>query len=148
MSYAIIEAGGTQLRVEPGRFYDLNHLEGEPEASYVIDKVLLVNNDSQITVGQPFVAGATVEGEILFHRRGRKIIVYKMRPKKKTRKKRGHRQELTRLLIKSISIDGTAIATISEEDLKKTVLVSPEESLTFDEDLVESDEDLVESDED
>jgi large subunit ribosomal protein L21 len=148
MSYAIIEAGGTQLRVEPGRFYDLNHLEGEPEASYVIDKVLLVNNDSQITVGQPFVAGATVEGEILFHRRGRKIIVYKMRPKKKTRKKRGHRQELTRLLIKSISIDGTAIATISEDDLKKPVLVSPEESLTFDEDLVESDEDLVESDED
>jgi large subunit ribosomal protein L21 len=148
MSYAIIEAGGTQLRVEPGRFYDLNHLEGEPEASYVIDKVLLVNNDSQITVGQPFVAGATVEGEILFHRRGRKIIVYKMRPKKKTRKKRGHRQELTRLLIKSISIDGPAIATISEEDLKKPVLVSPEESLTFDEDLVESDEDLVESDED
>jgi large subunit ribosomal protein L21 len=103
--------------------------------------VLLVNNDSQITVGQPFVAGATVEGEILFHRRGRKIIVYKMRPKKKTRKKRGHRQELTRLLIKSISIDGTAIATISEEDLKKPVLVSPEEANSFDEDLAGSEED-------
>lgn len=134
MSYAIIEAGGTQLRVEPGRFYDINHLEGEPEDSYVIDKVLLVNHDSNITVGQPFVAGATVEGEILSHRRGRKIIVYKMRPKKKTRKKRGHRQELTRLLIKSISIDGTAIASVSEVDLRKPVLVPPEELGASDED--------------
>ncbi len=122
MSYAIIEAGGTQLRVEPGRFYDLNRLFAEPDEGYVIDKVLLVSDDNQITVGQPFVEGATVEGKILAHRRGRKVIVYKMRPKKKTRKKRGHRQELTRLLITSISINGKAIASVSEEDLKKPVL--------------------------
>ncbi|BFM40240.1 50S ribosomal protein L21 [Synechocystis sp. LKSZ1] len=127
MSYAIIEAGGTQLRVEPGRFYDINRLAGEPEDAYVIDKVLLINNNNDISVGQPFVAGATVEGEILSHRRGRKIIVYKMRPKKKTRKKRGHRQELTRLLIKSISINGQAIAAVSDEDLKKPVLGASEE---------------------
>lgn len=111
MSYAIIEAGGTQIRVEPGRFYEINHLDGEPEDSYVIDKVLLVKDGETITVGQPYVEGATVEGEILSHRRGRKVIVYKMQPKKKTRKKRGHRQELTRLMIKSISINGTAIAS-------------------------------------
>lgn len=127
MTYAIIEASGTQLRVEAGRFYDLNHLFAEPDDNYVIDKVLLVNDDSQVTVGQPFVEGATVEGKILFHRRGRKIIVYKMRPKKKTRKKRGHRQELTRLLITSISLNGTAIATASEEDLKQPVLAVSEE---------------------
>jgi large subunit ribosomal protein L21 len=78
-------------------------------------------------VGQPFVAGATVEGEILAHRRGRKIIVYKMRPKKKTRKKRGHRQELTRLLIRSISVDGQAIATMAADALTKPVLKSPGE---------------------
>ena len=127
MSYAIIEAGGTQLRVEPGRFYDLNRLEGEPETAYVIERVLLVNHDDVVTVGQPFVAGATVEGEILSHRRGRKIIVYKMRPKKKTRKKRGHRQELTRLLIRSISVDGQAIATMAADALTKPVLKSPGE---------------------
>lgn len=127
MSYAIIEAGGTQLRVEPGRFYDINRLAGEPEDAYVIDKVLLINNNNDISVGQPFVAGATVEGEILSHRRGRKIIVYKMRPKKKTRKKRGHRQELTRLLIKSISVNGQAIAAVSDEELKKPVLGASEE---------------------
>lgn len=127
MSYAIIEAGGTQLRVEPGRFYDINRLGGEPEDAYVIDKVLLINNHDEISVGQPFVAGATVEGEILFHRRGRKVIVYKMRPKKKTRKKRGHRQELTRLLIKSISINGEAIAAVSDGALNKPVLGASEE---------------------
>ncbi len=133
MSYAIIEAGGTQLRVEPGRFYDLNRLDGAPEDAYVIDRVLLVSHDDTVTIGQPFVAGATVEGEILFHRRGRKVIVYKMRPKKKTRKKRGHRQELTRLLIKSISLDGAAIAAVSEEELKAPVLASPELSFSDEE---------------
>ena len=126
MSYAIIEAGGTQLRVEPGRFYDLNHLFADPDDNYVIDKVLLVNNDNEVTVGQPFVEGATVEGKILSHLRGRKIIVYKMRPKKKTRKKRGHRQELTRLLITSISLNGTAIALASEDALKTPILATSE----------------------
>jgi large subunit ribosomal protein L21 len=111
MSYAIIEAGGTQIRVEPGRFYEINHLDGQPNDDYVIDKVLLVKDGETVTIGQPYVEGATVEGEILSHRRGRKVIVYKMQPKKKTRKKRGHRQELTRLMIKSISINGAAIAT-------------------------------------
>ncbi|MEB3249672.1 MAG: 50S ribosomal protein L21 [Merismopediaceae bacterium] len=127
MSYAIIAAGGTQLRVEPGRFYDINHLEGEPQDSYVIDQVLLINHENEISVGQPLVAGATVEGEILSHRRGRKVIVYKMRPKKKTRKKRGHRQELTRLLIKSISLNGQVIAEVADEDLNKPVLGASEE---------------------
>ena len=109
MSYAIVEAGGIQLRVEPGRFYEINRLEGEPEDSYTIDKVLLVKDGDTVTVGQPYVEGATVEGEILTHRRGRKVIVYKMQPKKKTRKKRGHRQELTRLMIKSITVNGKVL---------------------------------------
>jgi large subunit ribosomal protein L21 len=110
MSYAIIEAGGTQLRVETGRFYDLNRLTANEDGSYVIDRVLLINNDDEITVGQPFIEGATVEGTILEERRGRKVIVYKMRPKKKTRKKRGHRQELSRLMINSITVNGSVIA--------------------------------------
>ncbi|MGK7946181.1 MAG: 50S ribosomal protein L21, partial [Microcystaceae cyanobacterium] len=72
MSYAIIEAGGKQLRVEPGRFYEINRLGAEPDDNYVIDKVLLVNNEDEITIGQPYVEGATVEGTIMSHRRGRK----------------------------------------------------------------------------
>jgi large subunit ribosomal protein L21 len=110
MTYAIVETGGKQLRVEPGRFYDVDRLGVETDSPYNIDKVLLINHDDGITVGQPFIEGAIVEGMILEHRRGRKILVYKMRPKKKTRKKRGHRQELTRLMITAIKVDGSVIA--------------------------------------
>ncbi len=114
MTYAIIEAGGTQIKVEPGRFYDINLLPVDAESNYTVDKVLLVNNDDEITVGQPYIEGATVEGTVLRHRRGKKVIVYKMQPKKKTSKKRGHRQEFSRLMINSISIGGSVIATAPE----------------------------------
>ena len=115
MTYAIVEAGGTQIRVEPGRFYDINLLSAEPESDYTIDKVLLVNNEDEVTVGRPYIEGATVEGTVMRHRRGKKVIVYKMQPKKKTRKKRGHRQELTRLMINSISLNGSVIAAAEAE---------------------------------
>ena len=113
MAYAIIETGGKQLRVEPGRFYDIERLAVDEDASVTIDKVLFVDNDGEASVGQPLVEGATVEGTVLRHLRGRKIIVYKMRPKKKTRKKQGHRQELTRLMINSISLNGNTIGEAS-----------------------------------
>lgn len=110
MTYVIVETGGKQLRMEPGRFYDIELLPVEADENHTLDKVLLVNHDGDIQVGQPFVEGATVEGTILSHLRGRKVIVYKMRPKKKTRKKRGHRQEITRFMVNSININGSAIA--------------------------------------
>lgn len=113
MAYAIIEASGTQLRVEPGRFYDINRLAVDEDASITIDKVLLVNDGSDTNIGQPLVDGASVSGTVVHHLRGKKVIVYKMKPKKKTRKKRGHRQELTRLMIDSINIGGK---TITAED--------------------------------
>ena len=109
MAYAIIETGGKQLRVEPGRFYDVERIAGDADSAVTIDKVLFVNNDGEITIGQPTVSGATVTGKILKQFRGKKILVYKMQPKKKTRKKRGHRQEQTRLLIESIAIAGSTI---------------------------------------
>ena len=127
MAYAIIETGGKQLKVEPGRFYDVELLQAEPNSDYQIDKVLLIHDDDQITVGQPFVEGATVEGEILRHLRGRKILVYKMQPKKKTRKKRGHRQEITRLMINSISVNGVAISSVDPGEVTTSVATSEEE---------------------
>ncbi len=124
MTYAIIETGGKQLRVEPGRFYDVERLAAEPDAKVSIDKVLFVESEGEIQVGQPLVEGAIVEATVMRHLRGRKVIVYKMRPKKKTRKKQGHRQELTRLMIDAISLGGNsgakskaaATATDSAED--------------------------------
>lgn len=108
-SYAIIETGGKQLRVEPGRFYDVERIAADVDEAITIDRVLLVQNDGTLSIGQPIVAGATVEATVLRHLRGRKVIVYKMRPKKKTRKKQGHRQEITRLMINSITLGGSQI---------------------------------------
>lgn len=110
MAYAIIAAGGTQLRVEPGRFYDINRLPMEAEEEITIDQVLMVEDDGEVSVGQPLVEGASVSGTIVSHLRGKKVIVYKMQPKKKTRKKRGHRQELTRVMIDSITVGGKTIS--------------------------------------
>jgi large subunit ribosomal protein L21 len=116
MTYAIIETGGKQMRVEPGRFYDIELLPGEVDSSVTIDKVFLLENNGSIQIGQPLVAGVTVEGTILRHYRAKKVIVYKMQPKKKTRKKRGHRQEVTRLMINSISVKGAVIAEAAKAE--------------------------------
>lgn len=116
MSYAIIETGGKQVRVEPGRFYDIELLDVEPDEKVTINKVLLVKHDEDLHIGKPWVEGATVEGHVMRHFRGRKVIVYKMRPKKKTRKKRGHRQEITRLMIDAIALNGSILAQTSEEE--------------------------------
>jgi len=121
MAYAIIEAGGTQLWVQPGRFYDINLLHVPADDDVTIDKVLLVNGDGTVQIGQPYVEGATVECTVMRHLRGRKVIVYKMRPKKKTRKKQGHRQELTRLMVNAITVNGVEIA----EDDTLSVTTTP-----------------------
>lgn len=86
MTYAIIETGGKQLRVEPGRFYNIELLPVEPDQSITLEKVLLVQHNGDVSVGQPFVDGATVEGTVMRHFRGRKVLVYKMKPKRKLAK--------------------------------------------------------------
>jgi large subunit ribosomal protein L21 len=98
--YAIVETSGTQVWVQPNRYYDLNRINAEVESTLTLENVLLVNDGK----------GATVELQVMEHRRGPKVIVYKMRPKKKTRRKNGHRQELTRVMVKSISVGGKALA--------------------------------------
>lgn len=110
MTYAIIQTGGKQLRVEPGRFYDVELLPVEADGTLTLEQVLFVEHDGEATIGQPFIEGAKVEATVMRHLRGRKIIVYKMRPKKKTRKKQGHRQELTRIMIDAISLNGSTLA--------------------------------------
>jgi large subunit ribosomal protein L21 len=134
MSYAIIETGGKQVRVEPGRFYDIELLPVEPEGSVTLESVLLVQHDGEVTIGQPFVQGATVEGTVLRHFRGRKVLVYKMKPKKKTRKKRGHRQEITRLMINSISMNGSVVTSSSTQQEETPVTdQTPAETATTEE---------------
>ncbi|WP_017325638.1 50S ribosomal protein L21 [Synechococcus sp. PCC 7336] len=115
MTYAIVETGGKQLWAEPGRFYDVELLQDEPDALVELTNVLLVNDRGDVTVGQPYIEQAVVKARVLNHRRGPKVIVYKMKPKKKTRKKNGHRQSLTRLLIESIEVGGRALGAAESE---------------------------------
>ncbi|MGL4621679.1 50S ribosomal protein L21 [Chroococcidiopsis sp.] len=128
MTYAIIETGGKQLRVEPGRFYDIELLAAEPDATVTIEKVLLVQHEGNVTVGQPLINGATVEGTVVRHLRGRKVLVYKMKPKKKTRKKRGHRQEITRLMIDSINLNGSKLTAQAAATTETSASQAPAET--------------------
>jgi large subunit ribosomal protein L21 len=107
--YAIVEASGQQFWLQPNRYYDLDRLTADVDATVTLENVLLVNDGKAATLGQPYVKGASVELKVMAHRRGPKVIVYKMRPKKKTRRKNGHRQELTRVMVQSISVNGKAI---------------------------------------
>lgn len=109
-SYAIVETSGTQIWLQPNRYYDLDRISADVDATIKLDSVLLVRDAEGTTLGQPYVKDASVELKVMAHRRGRKVIVYKMRPKKKTRRKNGHRQELTRVMVQSISVGGKAIS--------------------------------------
>jgi large subunit ribosomal protein L21 len=109
-TYVIAEASGQQFWLQPNRYYDLDRIAAEVDESVTLENVLLVRDASgATTLGHPYVSGATVQLKVLEHRRGPKIIVYKMRPKKKTRRKNGHRQELTRVRVESITVAGKAL---------------------------------------
>nr|YP_010134262.1 ribosomal protein L21 [Navicula veneta]QWM93752.1 ribosomal protein L21 [Navicula veneta] len=105
MKYAIVEISGRQFWIETGKYYDFNRIPTELGKQITLNRVLLLNNDGNVLIGQPYLNSVIVKGKILKHLRSKKTIVYKMRPKKKTRKKQGHRQDLTRVLIEDININ-------------------------------------------
>jgi large subunit ribosomal protein L21 len=106
---AIVETSGQQFWLQPNRYYDIDRLAADVDSTVTLEDVLLVNDGKAATLGQPYVAGASVELKVMAHRRGPKLIVYKMRPKKKTRRKNGHRQELTRVMVQSIKVSGKPV---------------------------------------
>ena len=119
-TYAIVEASGKQFWLQSNRYYDLDRCHAEVNDVLTIEKVLLINDGKDLKLGKPYVKDAKVQIKVLEHRRGPKIIVYKMRPKKKTRRKNGHRQELTRVLVQSISVGAKTKKTKAAKDPKTT----------------------------
>lgn len=105
MKYAIVEISGRQFWIETGKYYDFNRIPTELGKQIVLNRVLLMNNEGNVLIGKPYLDTVKIKGKILEHLRGKKKIVYKMRPKKKTRKKQGHRQDLTRVFIEDIIIN-------------------------------------------
>ena len=102
--YAIAETSGQQFWFEVDRYYDIDRLNAKEKDKITLEKVLLLKDKNSITIGKPYIKDAKIELEVISHKRDKKILVYKMRPKKKTRRKMGHRQELTRVMVKSISV--------------------------------------------
>lgn len=99
--YAIIETGGKQLRVSEGRTFRVDRLAADTGSEISIDKVLMVGGSS-FSVGAPYVSGARVTAEVVEHFRGEKIVVFKKRRRKDSRRKQGHRQDYTTIRVKSI----------------------------------------------
>lgn len=101
--FAIIETGGKQYKVSEGDVIRVELLDAEPESELAIDKVLAVFDGETLTAGQPYVEGAKVNCKVLEHGKSKKVFVFHYKPKKNIRKKNGHRQPFTKLMIESIS---------------------------------------------
>ena len=114
--FAIVETGGKQYQVEEGRYLDVELLDGEKDSKIVFDKVVMIVNGKKSKVGQPYVQGASAEGTIVKHDRAKKVIVYKQRPKKGYRRKQGHRQGFTRVMISKIRTSAQKKAEAATEE--------------------------------
>lgn len=108
--YAVIETGGKQYRVELGNEIEVERLDVEAGKTIQLERVLLVADGGDTTIGRPLVEGALVSADVLRQDRGEKLIVFKYKPKARRRVKKGHRQELTVLRIADIAFGGRSAA--------------------------------------
>src|SRR6476660_5429747 len=128
--YAVIETGGKQYRVEVGTELEVELLDVEPGKTITIDRVLLVADGDDSTIGRPLVADASGSAEVVNQTRGPKLIAFKYRPKARSRVKKGHRQELTVLRIADITLGGKSAAKAARkaDDEAKTERMRVEEA--------------------
>jgi large subunit ribosomal protein L21 len=105
MKFIIIEQGGKQYRAAEGETIEVDRLPNEVGETLTLEDVLLSADDGDVRIGTPFIKGAKVQAKVLDHFKGRKILVFKYRPKQRYRVKSGHRQQYTRLLIESIEME-------------------------------------------
>jgi large subunit ribosomal protein L21 len=101
--YAIVEIAGQQFKVEENRFVYTHRLPQQEGEQVTFDKVLLIDNEGAVAIGTPIVSGASVSGKVLNHLKGDKVLVFKKKRRKGYRKKNGHRQYLTKVLIEGIA---------------------------------------------
>ena len=126
--YAIAETSGQQFWFEENKYYDIDRLNAKKKDKITLEKVLLLKDKNSITIGKPYIKDAKIELEVVSHRRDKKILVYKMRPKKKTRRKMGHRQELTRVMVKSIALGESLPKSSKKDTVKKETKPKSEKS--------------------
>jgi large subunit ribosomal protein L21 len=102
MKFAIIKTGGKQYKVKEGDVFQVEKLNIEEDGKLIFDKVLLKSNGDDIEVGQPYLKNLGVEAEVIKHGKGDKKIIFRYKPKKRYRKKTGHRQPYTELKVINI----------------------------------------------
>nr|QCI04292.1 ribosomal protein L21 [Anotrichium furcellatum] len=104
MVYAIVDTGGTQIWLEEGKYYDLNYIPSHPGDILNFHRVLFIRTNEKIQIGYPCLEKAKVIVQVLKHLKGRKITVFKMKPKKNSKIKNGYRNKITRVLVQNINI--------------------------------------------
>jgi len=105
MKFVIVEQGGKQYRAAEGSTIEVDRLPNDVGETITLEDVLLHVDDGDVTIGTPLIEGAKIQAKVLDHFKGRKILVFKYRPKQRYRVKSGHRQQYTRLLIESIETE-------------------------------------------
>jgi large subunit ribosomal protein L21 len=104
--YAIVETGGKQYKVSPGETVRVDKLDFENNTDITLDKVIMVSKDDKAIFGSPYISGAKVLASVEDTRKGRKMVIFKKRPRKNYRRLRGHRQTYSALKIKEIVLGG------------------------------------------
>lgn len=126
--FAVIKSGGRQYKVSVGQTLEVNRLAVDDGAQIAFDEVLLIGDEDTTMVGTPFVDNAQVLATAVKQARGEKLIVFKYKPKKRYRHKRGHRQELTVLMIDDIVADGKSLITGAAPTTRETPIEDIEEN--------------------
>ena len=131
MSFAIIETGGKQYKVSASNILKVEKLDIQKGNKVEFKKVLLVNDDKTVEIGDPMISGAVVEGTLLENIKDRKVIVFKKRRRQNSRKRYGHRQPLSKVQItKILSKNGKVVAQIKDSEIKLSSGKQPEKKLS------------------
>ena len=112
--YAVVNSGGKQYKVQKGEVLKVEKISGDVGSSVTFDRVLMLSDGENVSIGQPVLDSVSVEGHIVEQGKAKKIIVFKYKRRKRFRRKNGHRQEFTAVLIDSIKAKGTKAAKAAE----------------------------------
>jgi large subunit ribosomal protein L21 len=141
--YAVIETGGKQYRVSPGQTVEVELLPAEPGATVTLERVLLVSSENDTTVGQPTIPGGAVVATVIGEGRGKKVIVFKYKSKKRYRRTTGHRQDYTYLTVTDIQAKGESL--VQEEERKRYERQAQRAVNRYERKLLEAFESLISS---
>ena len=123
-----VRTGGKQYRVTAGDIFEVEKLDGNVGDTLTLDDVLLVSSEDDVSIGQPIVEGASVKARITGQYRGKKILVFRYRAKKRIRVRRGHRQYLTRLEVESVHLNGSSYSQSDVQQEREAELAAERET--------------------